>query len=257
MSDAITRSSRAYAESMTPTTTSTALARAAARGGHPAVTWYGPGGDRVELSGAVLVNWVTKTTNLLVEELDAGPGSILVLDLPPHWRSVVWALAAWRAGASVAIGAPASDDATRIVVTDRPESHPQARDLVVVTLGALARRYPGELPAGAVDAASAVMMYSDALGWVPPTEPASLALEGRDRVDHATLAEWADGASIPAGHRVALPADDLEDLLRAALAALRSDTSLVLLSPEMRAELDADPERKARMLASERVDAEG
>ena len=239
-----------------PTTTSTALARAAARGGHPALTWYGPDGDRVELSGAVLVNWVTKTTNLLVEELDVGPGSIVVLDLPPHWRSVVWALAAWRAGATVTIGAPTAEDAPSIVVTDRPERHPQARDLVVVTLGALARRYPGELPAGAIDAASAVMTYSDALGWVPPTEPAGMALAGRATIDHGALAGWADGASIPAGHRVALPADDLEDLLRAALAALRADTSLVLLSPEVRAELDADPERKARMLASERVDVE-
>ena len=75
-----------------------ALARA---GGAPRITWYGPGGERVELSGAVTVNWVNKTANLLVEEFDAGPGTVVGLALPAHWRTLVWALATWRVGACV------------------------------------------------------------------------------------------------------------------------------------------------------------
>ncbi|MGN6441414.1 MAG: TIGR03089 family protein, partial [Arthrobacter sp.] len=59
----------------------------------PRLTWYGPDGERVELSGRVLDNWVAKTSNLLQDELDAEPGMSLRLDMPAHWKSLVWALA--------------------------------------------------------------------------------------------------------------------------------------------------------------------
>src|SRR5688572_18938796 len=71
--------------------------------GRPRLTWYGDDGERVELSGAVLENWVNKTTNLLVEEFDAEPGTRVVIDLPVHWRTVVWALAVWRVGATAVL----------------------------------------------------------------------------------------------------------------------------------------------------------
>ena len=35
--------------------------------GAPALTWYGPDGERVELSQRVLANWVTKAMNLLTD----------------------------------------------------------------------------------------------------------------------------------------------------------------------------------------------
>ncbi|WP_245605724.1 TIGR03089 family protein, partial [Promicromonospora kroppenstedtii] len=79
------------------------LARLAADGGRPRLTWYGDDGERVELSGAVLANWASKTVNLLVEEFDAAPGTTVVVDLPVHWRAAVWTLAAWRTGATVAL----------------------------------------------------------------------------------------------------------------------------------------------------------
>ena len=46
------------------------LAQLTAEPGRPRLTWYAPA-ERVELSGHVLDNWVTKTANLLVEEYDA------------------------------------------------------------------------------------------------------------------------------------------------------------------------------------------
>ena len=46
------------------------------RDARPAPPWYGDDGERVELSGPVLAQWVTKTANLLVEELDAGPDGV-------------------------------------------------------------------------------------------------------------------------------------------------------------------------------------
>src|SRR3712207_5978996 len=71
--------------------------------GRPRVTWYGPGGERIELSGKVLGNWVAKTANLLVDELDVEPGGTVGVDLPTHWRAVVWLLAGWAAGAQVVV----------------------------------------------------------------------------------------------------------------------------------------------------------
>ena len=160
-----------------------------ARDARPKVTWYGDDGERVELSGPVLAQWLTKTANLLVEELDAGPGFRVLLDLPGHWRSIVWALGVWRVGACVVVrsglvgsGAPADDEATDAVVTSAPSSFAGRRGVVAVALPALARSFGGTLPAGAVDGAT-VLSYGDALGYVAPADPSrpahgSVALPG-------------------------------------------------------------------------------
>ncbi len=74
----------------------------------PRLTWYGPDDERVELSGRVLANWVTKATNLLVEEGEVEPGSRVLLDIPVHWRALVWAMATWCAGGELVL--PPEDD---------------------------------------------------------------------------------------------------------------------------------------------------
>lgn len=141
--------------------------------GRPRVTWYGPDFERVELSAKTLQNWVSKTANLLVEELDAGPGSRLGLALPGHWRTVVWLLAGWSVGAHVLVlpsaGPQEQADAptTRldVLVTDRPSSPPPGvieKLLVVVALPALATRFQGDVPVGALDAAAEVRLQPDA-----------------------------------------------------------------------------------------------
>ena len=53
----------------------------------------------------MLANWVAKAANLLRDDLDAGPGSVVLLDLPPHWRTLYWAFAAWSVGACVEVPA--------------------------------------------------------------------------------------------------------------------------------------------------------
>jgi uncharacterized protein (TIGR03089 family) len=224
--------------------------------GRPRLTWYGAAGERIELSGAVLGNWVSKTTNLLVEELDAGPGTRVLLDLPPHWRSVVWALAAWRVGATVAVGAAAGAD---VVVSDRPAALdvPRGSGVVAVALPALARRFDGDLPGGALDAAQSVMTYGDVIGWVPAVEPARDALDvGATPVPHAQLVADALGAApVPAGSRALLTVGDERAATPAALLAvlgvLAGGGSVVLLRPEPG---DA-PGRADRIAETERVTA--
>lgn len=231
--------------------------------GRPRLTWYGPAGERIELSGHVLDNWVAKTANLLLEEYDAAPGTRVLLDLPPHWRTLVWALAAWRVGATVVLPGtgeartvgPAEAAGVDVVVTDRPGAYAEAgAEVVAVALPALARRFDGDLPPGATDAAAAVMTYGDALGWVPPTDPEQPALEAAGvLVRHRELLGWPtpapDGDQPRRWHASAAPLAALGD----ALAAWRADGSLVLCAPEVGVELAGDPERLARLLATERV----
>lgn len=212
----------------------------------PRLTWYGPGGERVELSGRVLGNWVTKATNLLVDEADAGPGTRVVLDLPAHWRTVVWALAAWTCGARVVLP-PAGLDRRlphdldgAVVVTDRPGdlTNPGqgagTPDLVVaVALPALALKFPWPLPPGALDGAADLMTYPDTLGWLPPLDGVAPALE--DHVVHRELLAWArrvtDGREWPTAARVLAVARDVGTALASSLAAWAGGGSVVLVEP--------------------------
>lgn len=223
--------------------------------GRPRVTWYGDGGERVELSGAVLENWVSKTTNLLVEEFDAGPGTRVRLDLPGHWRTLVWAFAVWRAGGEVVMS-QGPEERVDVVVSDRPDRWPAADPLVVVSLPALARSYAGTLPARAVDAAAAVMTYGDVVGWAPPVRPDADALPG---VPHATLLAQAqslspgdDGARVLVSAGTARSADAVVH----ATATLARDGSVVLVSETVADELRQDGARRTRLVDSERVTAD-
>lgn len=250
------------------------LRRITADPGRPRLTWYGPGGERVELSGHVLDNWVTKTANLLVEEMDAGPGTTAVLDLPAHWRAVVWALAAWRTGTRVVLhtGAPASGSvaAGAVVVTTRPADWADApAEVVAVELAALARAFAGDLPPGAIDAAGAVMTYGDVLTSVQPTPgsaPALTAPPAGQTVAFEDLAAWSAAASAaepwasdPGGAapdgpgdtgppRVLVPAQGLAALLAATLVVLGDGGSLVVVDPAAGVDLE-------RVATTERVTA--
>ncbi|SDD58093.1 TIGR03089 family protein [Sanguibacter gelidistatuariae] len=242
-------------------------------GGQPRLTWYGTDGERIELSGAVLVNWVNKTTNLLVEEFDAEAGTSVATDLPPHWRTLVWALAVWRAGAELRL-VDAGDGAALagqpdVVLTDHPAAWaPPAgersrTELVAVSLPALARRFDGDLPGGAVDAASAVMTYGDQLGYVPPADPGATALSGAGvalEVDHAALLGWGvehAGGGAGTGERVLVrtsgAAGAVAGLLARALSVWASGGSVVVLGPETTVALDGDPARLGRLVETERV----
>jgi uncharacterized protein (TIGR03089 family) len=232
-----------------------------ARSPRPVLTWYGDAGERVELTGPALAQWLSKSANLLVEELDAGPGYRVLLDLPGHWRAVVWALAAWRVGACVVVGPGAapgtgtahdegSGPAADAVLTTSPSSFPGRRGVVAVALPALARSFPDPLPDGVIDGA-AVLAYGDALGYVPPASVTAPALEGPSgTASHADLVrpDGPDGRVLLDG--TALP---LDELLRRVLDVLAAGGSVVLVGGGYAEELRADDERRARLVSTERV----
>ncbi len=192
----------------------------------PRLTWYGPDlAERIELSGRVLDNWVAKAANLLLEEFDAGPGTRIAIRLPAgHWRSMYWALATWAIGATVVVG-PHPEPVPDVLVTSEPAEDERTDAVVLVTTAALARRYPGQLPAGAIDEAAELATYGDDLD--PPDSPdaTSLALVGPDdEISYADLVP--DDA--PTG-RIQLPADTpVAAGLRLALGVWAAGGSIVV-----------------------------
>ena len=77
-------------------------------GAEPLITYYDlDSGERTELSAVSFANWVNKTSNLLVDELQVDPGDAVQLTLaethPGHWVTLIWELACWQVGAVVSL----------------------------------------------------------------------------------------------------------------------------------------------------------
>ncbi|WP_411375890.1 TIGR03089 family protein [Arthrobacter sp. MPF02] len=210
----------------------------------PRLTWYGPDAERVELSGRVLDNWVAKTSNLLQDELDAVPGMRLRLDLPTHWKAVVWALSAWQLGLETILDGGSAD----FLVTADPASAGEQNDAVIaVALPALAMRWPGDLPGGCLDYAAEVRLHGDV--FMPHTEPAPSArafsgADGKEYLQKDLLSTFA--IAHEEGVRLHIPAaDGLESALANALGAWHQGGSVVLTH--------ADVELTDKLLAAERI----
>jgi uncharacterized protein (TIGR03089 family) len=206
----------------------------------PRLIWYGPDHERVELSGHVLDNWVAKTANYMVEELDAEAGSRVRLDLPPHWRTLVWALATWQTGGTLVVtsGAVGAD----ITATSAPAAAPPAGGLIVaVALGALALRWTGDLPAGVLDYAAEVRAFGDYYDTLEDASGLDTALEfDGGMLSYADLLPEGTGASgtgagdSDTGRTVLIPAAlPLDRVLREALDIWAADGSVVLVHPDV------------------------
>lgn len=213
----------------------------AADPGRPRVTVYDDTdsptrGERIELSARVLANWVAKAANLLRDDLDAGPGSVVLLDLPPHWRTLYWAFAAWSVGACVEVPAhrggagagpagTASGATPDVVVTDAAHVAADADEAVLVTLAALARAAGVEVPAGVVDEARELATHGDVFDASdePDASDPALRVGGDETAYGALVPAPADGSQ-----RVHTGTTDTAAFLRLALAVWAADGSLVV-----------------------------
>lgn len=205
--------------------------------GRPRLTWYGADGERIELSARVLTNWVAKTANLLVEELLddlEAPGPVL-LDVPAHWRSVVWVLAAWTVGAEVVgpagagaggAGRAGSDgsgpEGLPVVVTTDPARTAAPSGgvpLVVMTLAALAF-VSDDVPPGALDYNAVVAGFGDELPrGAAPLQRRVVVLAARG------------GGPVRDLVSTDLPGSGPVEAATAVLTALAGDGSVVLTGP--------------------------
>ena len=146
------------------------LLRAAADPGQPLVTYYDMAtGERVELSTTTTANWVAKTSNFLVDDLDAGPGTRIRIGLPSHWLTTVWILSAWNVGATIVgraadIGLSGPD-----LVADEPHR-------VAASLRPLGGRFP-QPPEGFLDLGAEVPGHGDRFVALDPPEPSTVALD--------------------------------------------------------------------------------
>ncbi|GAB3548365.1 TIGR03089 family protein [Arthrobacter tumbae] len=233
--------------------------------GAPRLIWYGPGSERVELSGRVLENWVAKTSNMLVEELDAEAGTVVAVGMPPHWKSLVWALASWQVGAVIVLDdqtvpedQTVSDDETvpdgdapvdvRLTMDGAPETPPVGREdelLVLVAPGALDMRWPGTLPVGAVDYAATVRAFGDVYLEDPADGSAELMRAGGRSLTYSDLLS---GTDQPAEGIWLVPASlPLLTILPAAVRIWAAGGTVVLVHPEV--------EVTDRLVEGERVTA--
>jgi uncharacterized protein (TIGR03089 family) len=219
----------------------------------PRITFYedtpGPTqGERIELSGKVVNNWISKAGNALQDEYDLGPGSVVRLALPPHWRAIYWAFAVWSVGGTVDCAGSAAPD---LVVCDDPDLaatlDPAPLDIVVVTLAALARVHPDALPGGSMDEARELATYGDQLVARVDPAPEDLALiTAKGSAAYKSVVPQRDW---PTGARVSL-SGDLAQVLESTLAVWALDGSVVLAR---NGQIAAGGGAKAERLASEGV----
>lgn len=200
----------------------------------PRLVWHGQDG-RIELSGRVFDNWVAKSSNLLVDELDATETSRIALDLPPHWKSLALAFACWQVGALVVLPEEAaSPPDADIVLSSRPDpGTAPSGQLVCVALGSLALGWDGPLPRGAVDFAAEVRSHGDVYqgrsvdGDAPLLRAGGRTLLARDLLDSVTLP--ADPGHTDGRTLLLEPGAGLERALAAALAVWAQGGVLVLV----------------------------
>ncbi|WP_035801102.1 TIGR03089 family protein [Kitasatospora mediocidica] len=206
----------------------------------PLVTFYDDAtGERVELSVRTFDNWVAKTSNLLQDELNAGPEDRAALLLPAHWQTAVWLVACWSVGVTAA---PGGDPAEAGLVVSGPDGLEAAQacsgERVALALRPLGGRFP-QRPDGFLDYAAEVPGQGDRFAPYSPVDPESPALEtlvdglplrlsGEQTVQLAR--EGAARIGLERGGRVlsTLPYDDWAGLEAGLLAPLAAGASVVL-----------------------------
>ncbi|HEX8631492.1 MAG TPA: TIGR03089 family protein, partial [Catenuloplanes sp.] len=201
----------------------------------PLLTWYDDAtGDRTELSGATLDNWVAKTANLLVDGVGLGPADTVGVLLPPHWQSAVVLLGCWAAGVAVDHGPDPRPVEALFVATAgvadaaRAWSAGERYVLGLLPLGAPMR----QVPDGYLDFVVEVRGQGDRFVASGPVGPHDLAVAGPTELGHAELCEQAVSRAaelgITAGSRVLIDAVHHADPLDWLLAPLAVGASVVL-----------------------------
>ncbi|NUL60461.1 hypothetical protein F7P83_08740 [Brevibacterium luteolum] len=192
---------------------------------YPVLTYLPADGERLELTGAVLANWVYKTTSLFAEAgvgPDLGVGIVTDETGPLHWRALAAMLAAFGLDAPVALLSPAAalPEAEWVAFTDEAnaadEITAEADEVFVYAAPALA--LAAEAPEGCIDFNSEVRAHPDACPI--PGSQISLTLPGGKHV--ASTSRQVPTASGTALETTGIPADAAD--LTALLAALMTGT---------------------------------
>jgi uncharacterized protein (TIGR03089 family) len=173
----------------------------------PRLTYYDDEtGERVELSAATLANWVTKTMNLLLDDVGVEAGTRVSLHLPAHWLTAVWLIAADAVGAHVD-AAPKQEDLDvsdlawhRVPTVDIDSGF--SDEVFAVSLAPMAMPLGAALPPGTRDFCADVRTMPDQLTSAPDVagsladtataRAARLDLQPGERVAFTSTAEVAE-----------------------------------------------------------------
>lgn len=225
----------------------------------PLLTWYDDGtGERIELSGATLENWVAKTANLLVDGCGLGPGDRAAAPLPPHWQTAAVLLGCWAAGLSLA-GPPAGGEPEPVDVLFSTAEDAAADGLSAGWLAAGDRFALGfaplgaplrQVPAGFADYVAEVRGHGDRFTPYRRTGPGDAAQHGPAVLTHGELraaaADRAGALGLATGARVLIDAARHPEPLDWLLAPLAAGATIVLVGR-------LDPTALAARLEAERV----
>ncbi|MFG2105361.1 TIGR03089 family protein [Micromonospora chersina] len=205
----------------------------------PLLTWYDDAtGERTELSGATLANWVAKTANLLVDEVALAPGDTAAVLLPPHWQTAAVLLGCWSAKLTVP-DAPGDVDVLFAAAgrVDEAGAWPAGeRYALALDPFALPMR---EVPAGFADFVSAVRGHGDHFTPYPEAGAGDAALLARAEARAAELC-------LTAGDRLLVDTGRFPDPVDWLLAPLTAATTVVACA-------NLDPTRLDSRTATEKV----
>jgi len=206
----------------------------------PVLTFYDDEtGERTELSGLTLTNWVAKTANLLVDGCGLAPGDRAAVLLPAHWQTAAVLLGCWMAGITVD---PSGDPA--FVTLDRL-GDTRATEVFGLALAPLAAPIRPGPPNGVQDYVLEVRAYGDEYR---PAVPATATTEALPGVTHGDLCRRAAEVGLTAGARVLVDGDAHPDPVDWLLAPMAAGATTVLCR-------HLDPAAVAGRVAAERVTA--
>ena len=208
----------------------------------PLLTFYDDAsGDRTELSGATLDNWVSKTANMLLDGVGLAPGDTVAVLMPPHWQTAAILLGVASAGLAADLGdRPGAVDA----LFTTPSGVAAAAEKVTLdryATGLLPLAMPlRSLPEGYQDYVLEVRNYGDHFGGAPAGPDDSTVLRRG--------AQRATELGITAGDRVLMDARAYPDPVDWLFAPLVAGASIVLCTNLDPAKLDAriDTEKVSR-----------
>ncbi|MFI5427578.1 TIGR03089 family protein [Aeromicrobium sp. UC242_57] len=200
----------------------------------PLLTYYDmSSGERVELSTTTTANWVAKTSNFLVDDLDAEPGTRIRIGLPSHWLTIVWILSAWNVGACLV-------DSAADIGLSGPDLAADEPHRVAASLRPFGGRFV-DPPQGFLDLGVEVPGHGDHFESFDPPEPTTAALDlDGTHSSHADVLQ----AATPDDRRLVATAGTVPRDAMLLVNACLGGGSLVIVT-------SATPEEIARVAAQE------
>jgi uncharacterized protein (TIGR03089 family) len=199
----------------------------------PLLTWYDDAtGDRTELSGATLDNWVSKTANLLVDGLGLGPGDTVAVLLPPHWQTAAVVLGVSAAGLAADLGDRPQPVDALVTCPERVDAAAAWPAADRYATGLLPLAMPlREVPPGFVDYVTEVRNHGDHFRG-QPVAPDDRALAGPVPLSHLAVLRTATARAaelgLAAGDRVLIDIRTHPDPADWLFAPLAAGASVVL-----------------------------